>query len=183
MFSDAAGQGGALLSQINLTGISGNCEPAQRAAPLRRRNGPLAQRHLQGAVDVGLQEIIPDKEQTAGMFPGCFIGEAIAEVQTGRMHALAPSRIGFGDPPRGSRGHGQKPSPSIRLAISWETLRRAATIRVSATVPAEISTSGSVSSALMQGPHKRAAGEPAAELRSLLGPIAPIRRRSGIAAS
>src|SRR5258708_7678228 len=43
-----------------------------------------------------------------------------------------------------------KPRPSINFAISSATLRRAATIRASATVPAEIRTTGSVSSIAMQ---------------------------------
>ena len=43
-----------------------------------------------------------------------------------------------------------KPSPSIMRLISSPTLRRAATIRASATVPAEIGISVSVSRTLMQ---------------------------------
>ena len=34
------------------------------------------------------------------MLLGHLIGEAISEIQSGRMHSLAPSFMGFGDPSR-----------------------------------------------------------------------------------
>src|SRR3954467_8057820 len=45
------------------------------------------------AFDIGLREIVADVEEATGMFFRHRIGEAIAEIERGRVHASSPARI------------------------------------------------------------------------------------------
>src|SRR5436305_11164187 len=58
------------------------------------------------AFDIGLREVVADVEEATGMFFRQCIGEAVAEVQGGWVHASAPARINLADPPRCSRRDG-----------------------------------------------------------------------------
>src|SRR5271168_1086090 len=98
---------------------------------------------LKGAFEIGLGEIAADIKQGAGTLLGDFIGKAVAEIQPRRMCSSAPACIGCGGPRPALQI--SKPSPSILRVISSPTLRRAATIRASVMVPAEMTSSVSVS--------------------------------------
>jgi hypothetical protein len=54
----------------------------------------------QNALDIGFGEIIADVQQAAGMFLRHVIGEAIAEIEGGRVPALPPLLLSPGDTPR-----------------------------------------------------------------------------------
>lgn len=56
---------------------------------------------LQNAIDIGFREIIAHKKQAAGMSFRHLIGEAIAEIEGGRIPALSPSLISLRDAPCG----------------------------------------------------------------------------------
>ena len=57
-------------------------------------------RFLERTLDIGFGEIVADIEQAAGMFLGHLVGEAIAEIETGRVDAAPPLLIGLPNTPR-----------------------------------------------------------------------------------
>ena len=59
----------------------------------------------ENTLNIGLGEIVPDVEQPATMLLRHLIGEAVAEVQSCRMRALAPPLIRSRDTPGRSRRH------------------------------------------------------------------------------
>lgn len=82
----------------------GNTEKSGRRNPLvgfsvsppkfkhrQRAHGRRPTRDLESPLDIGSREFIPDEEQRASALPRQFIGETVAEVQTGGVHPPCPS--------------------------------------------------------------------------------------------
>ena len=86
-------------------------QTASKPRRQRTRRGSGPGQRSQHACDIRPRKIRPDIEQGTVPCLGNFIGEAVAEVQPGRMGAFTPSRVGIGYPP----GHGRRDACNLEL--------------------------------------------------------------------